>query len=500
MTQVGMKSGEWRRVRDLFEQALGVAPADLDAWLAGQTGVDDAVREEVRSLMAQHSRAGRFLSQALVERHPELVGEDEALVEGAVVGSYTILREIGRGGMGRVYLARDVRLDRDVALKALAPHLTGDPAYRERLRREARAAASLSHPGICTVYALEEVEGALYIATEFVDGCTLREEIAAGRPGGDRVLRTFRELAAALAAAHARGIAHRDLKPENVMRTRDGRLKVLDFGLAQLVDSTRPEASAVTRPGLLIGTPAYMAPEQLRGQPADARADVFALGVLMYEYACGEHPFAAPNELAVAARVLESAPQPLAERGVTIPAGVAATIERALRKNPGERFASAGEILQELDREREPSAAAGASRARPIVGWWRTHQAASMGLYVAATIVAWEIKQRVGGAAATWVFVGVGVASAAAGIARGHMLFTEWANRARLPTERRRASPLTRLGDLAITAGLLGDGLLLAPGQPLWAMLTMAFALGVALAAFLMEPATTNSVFDDARD
>src|SRR5207247_1172829 len=167
---------------------------------------------------------------------------------------------------------------------ALPPRFTRDPAHRERLRREARAAAALTHPAICTVYALEELDEGLFIATEFVDGHTLREDMSSGgpRPAGE-VVRTARELAGALAAAHAKGITHRDLKPENVMRTADGRLKILDFGLAR-IDTPDASPSAgrplATLPGVLLGTPAYMAPEQLNGQPADARTDVFAYGVL----------------------------------------------------------------------------------------------------------------------------------------------------------------------------------------------------------------------------
>src|SRR5262249_22548184 len=245
------------------------------------------------------------------------------LPPGAVVGTYTIVREIGRGGMGRVYLATDARLGRTVALKALAPHLLRDPAQRERLRREARAAAMLSHPGICTVYALEEVDGDLFIATEFVDGRTLSEEIQSRHPRSSAdVVRTAQELARALAAAHASGVVHRDLKPDNVMRTRDGRLKILDFGLAR-IESPRMPAGLVTQPGVVVGTPAYMAPEQINGTAVDARADVFAYGVLMYEYACGVHPFEGGSPLAVVARVLESDARPLALRCPDLSSGMA---------------------------------------------------------------------------------------------------------------------------------------------------------------------------------
>jgi hypothetical protein len=497
------------RVRDLFERALDVPAGDLDAWLHREAPEDSALRTEVRSLLEYHSRADRFLDQPIVSRHPEAFADEDPLPAGTRVGGYTVLREIGRGGMGRVYLARDNRLGREVALKALAPDLTHDPVYRERLRREARAAAALNHPGICTVYALEEVDGSLYIVSELVDGRTLRDEMDTARPSGEQVARCARELAAALGAAHARGIVHRDLKPENIMRARDGWLKILDFGLARLQTPGGPVDGGTvhTRPGLLVGTPAYMAPEQLTGAPGDARSDVFAVGVVMYEYACGEHPFAASTELGRAARILESPPRPIGER-VELPARLAAVIDRALRKRPEERFASAQEMLDALEAGTPPPQVADAAR-RPadatrtigrLVGWWRGHQLTTMALYLIATAASWAIKQRIDGAAAVWVLVGVGAGAATAGIARGHLLFTEQVNRAGLPTERRRASSLTRVGDAVVAIGLALDALLLAPIGPVWAVLTLALAVGVALAAFLMEPAITEAVFRGSSD
>ncbi len=252
--------------------------------------------------------------------------------------------------MGRVYLADDVNLGRPVALKALAPHFTGDSSYRERLRREARAAAGMTHPGICTVHALEEFDGQLFIVSELVEGHTLRDEIGKGQPPDvDAIARTARELADALAAAHASGITHRDFKPENVMRDRSGRLKVLDFGLAYAADSGVLKAGALaTMPGVLVGTPAYMAPEQLNGERADARADVFAYGVVVYEYACGTHPFNASTPLGLVARVLESDAPPIAERVHHMPAHVAMVIDRCLRKSAADRFGSATEIVAAL--------------------------------------------------------------------------------------------------------------------------------------------------------
>ena len=264
-----MTPEQHRRARDLFEAALEHEPADVPSWLEAAAADDSVVRAEVRSLLDHHSRAGSFLTQPAAEAVPHLLEEDHTLEPGMKLGDYTVVREIGRGGMGRVYLASDGRLGRTVALKALAPELTREPRHRERLRREARAAAVLTHPGICTVYALEELGGELYIATEFVEGQTLRDEIAAGgRPSVDTIVAVARDLASAIASAHAKGITHRDLKPENVMRTAQGRIKVLDFGLARVEPGPGGIAASLTAaiPGGIVGTPAYMSPEQIEGR------------------------------------------------------------------------------------------------------------------------------------------------------------------------------------------------------------------------------------------
>jgi len=166
-----------RRVAQLFEAAVDREPASATSWVAQQAGDDPEVRDEVLSLLAHHARAGGFLEQPIADAAPDLLADEAPLAAGTAIGAYSVVREIGRGGMGRVYLATDQRLGRMVALKALAPHLVRDPTQRARLRREARAAAALAHPGICTVYALEDVDGELYVAAEFIDGHSLREEI-----------------------------------------------------------------------------------------------------------------------------------------------------------------------------------------------------------------------------------------------------------------------------------------------------------------------------------
>lgn len=488
-----MTADQWLRVRELFEAALDAAPPDPRAWLEAQPA-DAVVRLEVASLLDHHTQAGAFLENPIGERAPELLAEDEPLKAGVTIGHYKITREIGRGAMGRVYLADDVNLGRPVALKALAPTFTGDPSYRERLRREARAAAGMTHPGVCTVHALEEFDGQLFIVSELVEGHTLRDEIGKGPlPDVNAITRTARQLADALAAAHARGITHRDFKPENVMRDRSGRLKVLDFGLAYAADAGIVNAGALaTMPGVLVGTPAYMAPEQLNGERADARADVFAYGVVVYEYACGTHPFNASTPLGLVARVLESDAPPISDRVHHLPAHVAMVIDRCLRKSAADRFGSATEIVAALQ-----AGDADVSRRRPTgIGlWWRAHQAAMMALYLSAAALAWSIKETVHEPLTLWVFIALGIGAAVGGIARGHLLFTSAYNLPRLKDEHMRVRWTLTSVDLLIAAALAADGLWIAPVHPLWGVITVGLGAGVALATLLMEPATAAATF-----
>jgi predicted Ser/Thr protein kinase len=468
-----MTGERWQRVRALFEAALERDPADAESWAAREAQDDAEVRDEVLSLLRNHSRAGAFLSEPIADRLPDWLADDDALAPGTRVGMYEIVRELGRGGMGRVYLALDGRLNRTVALKALAPHLLRDPMQRERLRREARAAAALAHPGICTVFALEEIDGDLYIAAEFIDGRTLGDDIRAGQlPSQETVLRTARELAAALAAAHAAGIVHRDLKPDNVMRTRDGRLKILDFGLAR---SQAPDGGAdgafVTRPGLLVGTPGYIAPEQLAGQHGDARADVYAFGVLMYEYACGTHPF------------VSGAPRTLA--------GIGGIVARCLKQSPDERYATAGEVAAALD-------GAASATDEPRTGrLWRAHQIVVVALYFVASVIAWEIKYWHETPVTVAIFIAIGAAATIGGVFRGHLVFTEQMNRTHLDGERRRTGRATTLVDLLLSGLLLTDGIIVAGYRALPGVFTVSLALGIALAALVLEPATTRAAFGE---
>jgi serine/threonine-protein kinase len=488
-----MTPEQHRRVRDLFEAALEDKPADVLRWLGDAAPDDSLVRAEVQSLLDQHSRAGAFLAEPAAEAAPHLLEEERTLEPGTVLGDYTVVREVGRGGMGRVYLASDGRLGRTVALKAIAPQMARDPRHRERLRREARAAAALSHPGICTVYALEELDGEFYIATEFVEGHTLREEIGGGaRPSLAEILATARDLASALASAHAKGITHRDLKPENVMRTRNGGIKVLDFGLARMETAAGGIAASLTAsiPGGVIGTPAYMSPEQIEGRTAGPASDVFAFGVLMYEWISGRHPFQAGSTLAMLARVLDSTPDPLSSH-TQVPAWLSAVVDRCLRKPSTERFSSALELAQAF----EHPAIVEAPAARSAT-WWRTHQIVAIVLYVIASAHAWQVKEWLRQPVSLWVFIAIGIAASVGGIIRGHLVFTDVMNRSHLTSELARTRRVRLFTDVLMALLLAADALLLIGPAPLTAVLTMALATGIALAAILMEPATTAALME----
>jgi serine/threonine protein kinase len=482
---------QWRRTRDLFERALDEAPADVHAWLGRVAADDSAVRAEVASLLEHHTQAGEFLSQPEGGLLADVLSDEPRFAPGETIGPYVVIREVGRGGMGRVYLATDSRLGRTVALKALASELARLPEQRERLRREARAAAALRHPGICTIYALEELDDELFIVSEFVDGETLHDEIRKGqRPLTTDVIATARELAEALASAHARGVTHRDLKPENVMRARDGHLKILDFGLA-LFDPVAADpafAGNLTKTGTVVGTPAYMAPEQLNGGTADPRTDVFSYAVLLYEYATGLHPFEAPTPLARIARVLESEPTPIDRLRPDLTGPFAAVIGKSLRKVPGERYASAVEILGALAQPKPAVLSGGVST------WWRTHQIAAIGLYFVASAAAWQSKEWQHGPSDV-LFLFVGVAATIAGVFRGHLLFTERMNRRSFAAERRRAEPVTLIVDVVIALALSVNGLMLTQVRPLFAVLTIALGVCIALARVVVERATTNAAF-----
>lgn len=271
---------------------------------------------------------------------------------GRTLGHYRVQEKLGEGGMGVVYRAHDEQLHRDVALKVLPAGTFRDGAARARLLREARAAAALNHPSICTIHEVGEADDQAYIAMELVEGQPLSVRVAAGALPTAEVLRYGLQLAEALAHAHERGMVHRDLKCGNVLITPEGRAKVLDFGLAtsstreDLAEATTSPQTPLTQPGPLAGTLAYMAPEQLRGQPGDTRSDVWALGVVLYEMAAGTRPFHGQTSFELSSAILNQPSPPLA---VGMSVELRAVIERCLAKEPGQRYQRGGEVQAALE-------------------------------------------------------------------------------------------------------------------------------------------------------
>ena len=305
-----MISNRWRRVGEIYHAALSLAGDERDTFLADACGQDADLRREVESLLAHAADASGFLETSALELAGRAVASQQppSLV-GRRLGPYEVLSIIGAGGMGEVYLARDTRLERDVAIKCLPPHVASDPAARARLEREARLLATLNHPNVAAIYGVEEADGVIGLVLELIDGPTLAERVF---PVGE-ALGIARQIADALEAAHEKAIIHRDLKPANIKITPAGVVKVLDFGLAKAIapdslaggnDVTR----GGTRAGAILGTAAYMSPEQARGKPLDRRTDIWSFGCVLYELITRRAAFAAESDTDSLVKVLESDP------------------------------------------------------------------------------------------------------------------------------------------------------------------------------------------------
>ena len=467
-----MTRDQWERLKALFHGALEQPPDTRLDWLMREAGSDEMLAREAAALVAAHETAGGFL-EAPVVVDPSEVAAPEFLEPGTRIGSYEIEREIGRGGMGIVYSARDLRLDRRVALKALPPVHDGDAAQRERLRREARAAATISHPAVATVYALEEIDGQLFIASEFVDGHTLRSEIERAPLELSRALAVAADIARALCAAHDAGVVHRDLKPENVLITAVGAVKVVDFGIAQLegITSTR-----LTRPGAAVGTPAYMPPEQLLGAATDLRADIYAFGVVLTEMLTGRHPLA-PGRRAT-------------------PVSSSEIAWRCMQTDPNDRYQSARDALAALERELQTRhARLETPIPPPSRWWWEFHQAVVAVVYGVMVWPTWIARGVIGGQQGNAVFVAVLAAAVVAVTLRLHLWFTSRFYPAELGWARGRAMGWVLASDALFATALVVGGVLVADTQPGLAVLEIAVGIAAASAFALVEPATTRAAF-----
>src|SRR5947207_432128 len=396
-----MKAERWQQVNDLFQSAAERAHEERAAFLDEGCHGDEGLRREVESLLASYERAENFIESPAFEVAPELLTNDRpgALV-GELIGHYRIESLIGVGGMGEVYLARDERLGRKVALKLLPERLTVDETQLSRFKTEARSASALNHPNILTVYEIGAEGDRQFIATEFIEGMTLRASIACGRINPHAALEIAGQVASALAAAHEAGVVHRDIKPENIMLRPDGYAKVLDFGIAKLTEhrpasddhTTETTATLQTRPGLVLGTARYMSPEQARGQKVDARSDIWSLGVVLYEIVGGSPPFRGETPSDCIASILTTEPPPLSGVLPDVPLKLESILQKALRKNSDERYQTIKQMLDDLrilkgELEANGSLPQTKARAESIVSKIKRHKRGAL-LTLAAALLA----------------------------------------------------------------------------------------------------------------
>jgi serine/threonine protein kinase len=346
-----MTPERYQRMKAIFYSALEREAADRVAYLDHVVGDDAALRADVERLIAAHEREGNFLDAPAYEVAADMMADEPAdSPVGRLISHYRVVELLGSGGMGDVYLARDERLGRRVALKLLPEYLTDDASRVRRFRQEARAASALNHPNILTVYEIDQTGGRYFIATEYIEGVTLRRRLKDGPLPLCAALDIAAQVAAALSKAHQAGIVHRDVKPENIMVNGDGHVKLLDFGLAKYESGLSPAADVThTAPGLVMGTTAYMSPEQARGLAVDARTDIWSLGVVLYEMATGRQPFAGRTPSDVLAAVLDREPDLLDERLVNAPAELGRVIRKVLQKEPERRYQTVKDLALDLE-------------------------------------------------------------------------------------------------------------------------------------------------------
>jgi len=349
-------NGNWERIQSLFLEALELNPEERAPFLDTACAGDAELRLEVESLIAHDGTSEHRIVEALEGTAQSLFESQSVTIEaGTRIGDYEIQKLIGSGGMGEVYQARDVRLARDVAIKVLPPSLINDPDRLRRFEQEARAAAALNHPNIVAVYQMGVYEGAPHLVSELLEGNSLRELIKGGPLLPRNAIEYGVQIARGLAAAHGRGITHRDLKPENLFVTKDGHIKILDFGLAKLTDASNAgHQGPVTEAGLVMGTVGYMSPEQVRGQAVDYRTDFFAFGAILYEMLSGLRAFTKPTAADTMSAILNEDPPSISQLLRTSSPTLQRVVQRCLEKNREQRFQSASDLAFALEAASDP--------------------------------------------------------------------------------------------------------------------------------------------------
>jgi predicted ATPase/serine/threonine protein kinase len=436
----------WRRLGELFHRASELPEREQVTWLRHACPDDEELRREVAAMLSAHGSRG-ILDRPAGLTASDLWSEVHELAPGTWVGAYQVRRELDRGGMGVVYEAHDPRLDRLVALKCLPPRLQHDARAKAHFLAEARAAAAIDHPNICTVYELGEAEGRLFIAMALYEGQTLRHLLDAGRLPVTRAVFIAAQVARGLECAHHAGVIHRDIKPSNIIITEPGEAKILDFGVAQF------ESDALGD-GDWAGTPHYMSPEQAAHESTDARADLWALGVVLYEMLTGVRPFEGQGSPAVLRAIAESAPPPVRQLRPDVPARLEPVLARLLAKRAAERFQSATEVLAALTATLEPGSAPASQACRvpvpltPLIG--REDDVAS----VAALVRTSRLVTLTGTGGTGKTRLALAVADAVADDFAGGVVFV----------------PLGAIRDPSLLASTIAEALDVrpAPGRPMW--------------------------------
>jgi Tol biopolymer transport system component/serine/threonine protein kinase len=406
-----MTPERWQQVNKLFHSALKREPTLRAAFLNQACHGDEELLKEVESLIESHEQTDSFIDEPPIEAAAQVLSANRIDLEpGQLVGHYKIVSLLGSGGMGDVYLAQDSRLGRKLALKMLPAEFIKDADRVRRFEQEARAASALTHPNILTIFGIEEAEGKRFIATEYIEGKTLRACIADGKLELGESLNLAYQIASALAAAHKAGIVHRDIKPENIMLRPDGYVKVLDFGLAKLTErgmdgaeeEPRAFANVKTDAGVRIGTVSYMSPEQAREQPVDQRSDVFNVGVVLYEMLTGQMAFRRDSAFDTMQAIVHDEPAGLSELKSRIPTGVDRVLRRCLAKNPEGRYSDGSELTAAL-KELMTSSGANAGVLAHSQGFWLRWRRSSLitlaaiGVVLCAIIVGRVLQSAIKG-------------------------------------------------------------------------------------------------------
>src|SRR6266545_1018246 len=354
-----MPDSHWENLQQIFHAAIALAPHERADYLNEACSGDLSLRQAVESLLKSHEETDNFVDTPAYQAAAEMMLDDADLKSGQTISHYRILSLLGEGGMGTVYLAEDTKLHRNVSLKFLSANFMQDQERLRRFEQEARAISALNHPNTLTIHEISETDGQRFIATEFIAGQTLRERLRSG-VDIDEALDIAVQVASALAAAHRVNIVHRDIKPENIIiRKDDGLVKVLDFGLAKVTQPIRTgtnselatEVIANTSPGVVMGTAAYMSPEQAHGDAVDERTDIWSLGVVLYEMVAGCTPFVAATSNEIISTILSKEPTPpLARYSRLIPERLEEIVQKALTKNRDERYQTSKDLLIDLKR------------------------------------------------------------------------------------------------------------------------------------------------------